>query len=49
MTPWNLWAGLVAAVALALLQWGHGDDAVESPVVQAPVAAVKTASMGPRR
>ena len=35
--------------AAGVLQWGHGDEAVEEPAGRAAAAAVVLASMGPRR
>ena len=50
MKPWKRqYDDAASGIALVMLQWGHGDEAVEEDRVGADRAGPEAASMGPRR
>ena len=49
MKPWKSWIARLTAARKHVLQWGHGDEAVEEETAQIGAAAGIQASMGPRR
>ena len=49
MTPWKRVRHRVRQTQPEMLQWGHGDDAVEEFVVVVVGLLFDRASMGPRR
>ena len=49
MKPWKSCDGNKASSRVRVLQWGHGDEAVEEDFEQWQTAVDLAASMGPRR
>jgi len=49
MKPWKRLIVEPGVRVRDLLQWGHGDEAVEEAVIASSSAAQLIASMGPRR
>jgi len=49
MKPWKSQMWLRTVSEQKLLQWGHGDEAVEEHTNRLCLAAIFIASMGPRR
>ncbi len=49
MKPWKSNVLIVSGKGLKVLQWGHGDEAVEEWRRKIKVVVPEGASMGPRR
>ena len=49
MKPWKSAASAELDRVGPMLQWGHGDEAVEEAATVEPIAVDVDASMGPRR